>query len=136
MAALVFTIPGDPVAKQRPRHTRAGRTYTPQKTVNFEALVAMCAQAEGARPLEGALAVDIHVARTYPQSWSKKRRLEHYDTRKPDADNVAKSITDALNGIAYRDDAQIARLTVTKCMTSGPAQIVVTVKHLRAEGGA
>lgn len=33
---------------------------------------------------------------------------------KPDADNVAKSILDALNGLAYKDDSQVANLLVFK----------------------
>ena len=35
-------------------------------------------------------------------------------TKKPDADNLAKAILDALNGVAYPDDAQIVKLTVRK----------------------
>lgn len=35
-------------------------------------------------------------------------------TKKPDTDNIAKAICDALNGVAYRDDAQICCLTVQK----------------------
>ena len=31
-----------------------------------------------------------------------------------DADNLAKAILDALNGLAYKDDSQIVRLTVEK----------------------
>ena len=35
-------------------------------------------------------------------------------TRKPDADNVAKSVLDALNGVAWLDDAQVTHLSVRK----------------------
>lgn len=35
-------------------------------------------------------------------------------TVKPDCDNIAKNINDALNGIVYHDDKQIACLTVNK----------------------
>ena len=35
-------------------------------------------------------------------------------TKKPDADNVIKIITDALNGIAYDDDRQIVALMFEK----------------------
>jgi Holliday junction resolvase RusA-like endonuclease len=40
-------------------------------------------------------------------------RCEIYPTKKPDADNIAKVILDALNGIAYRDDTQVVDLTVS-----------------------
>ena len=34
-----FTILGEPAGKGRPRFTREGRTYTPEKTVSYENLV-------------------------------------------------------------------------------------------------
>ena len=37
-----------------------------------------------------------------------------FPVRKPDADNIAKIILDALNGTAYHDDAQIVQLSVRK----------------------
>ena len=37
-----------------------------------------------------------------------------YPTVKPDTDNIAKSILDALNGIAYKDDKQVVTLSVKK----------------------
>ena len=40
--------------------------------------------------------------------------LEQFPTKKPDADNIIKSIADALNGIAYADDSQIVQATVNK----------------------
>lgn len=35
-------------------------------------------------------------------------------TMKPDNDNIAKSVLDALNGLAYVDDKQIVELKVNK----------------------
>jgi Holliday junction resolvase RusA-like endonuclease len=39
---------------------------------------------------------------------------------KPDLDNVAKLILDALNGVAWHDDNQIARLTISKVYGKKP----------------
>lgn len=39
---------------------------------------------------------------------------EIYPTIKPDTDNIAKSILDSLNGLAYKDDKQIVKLNVDK----------------------
>ena len=36
---LRFTVPGKPVGKARPRFTRRGFAYTPEKTVRYEAAV-------------------------------------------------------------------------------------------------
>ncbi len=53
-----------------------------------------------------------------PKSLSKKKKEEllyqiNY-TKKPDADNIAKAILDALNGLAYKDDSQVSALLVLK----------------------
>ena len=47
-------------------------------------------------------------------------------TTKPDADNLAKAITDAMNGIVYADDAQIAELVCKKLYGAEP-RVMVTV---------
>lgn len=52
-----------------------------------------------------------------PLSWSRKRRSDVFGafcSKKPDTDNVAKAILDAMNGIVYEDDAQVAGLIVQK----------------------
>ena len=54
-----------------------------------------------------------------PQSKSKKQKEkmlagEIKPVVKPDVDNVAKSILDALNGIVYLDDKQIIELDIKK----------------------
>ena len=54
-----------------------------------------------------------------PQSKSKKQKEkmlagEIKPAVKPDVDNVAKSILDALNGIIYLDDKQIIKLDIKK----------------------
>lgn len=54
-----------------------------------------------------------------PQSKSKKQKEkmitgEIKPVVKPDVDNVAKSILDALNGIIYLDDKQIIKLNIEK----------------------
>jgi Holliday junction resolvase RusA-like endonuclease len=117
---ISFSIPGDPVAKARARATMiAGRAqmYTPKKTENYEARVAVFAKAALAddRPLDGAVALSIVAWFPIPTSWSKKRRQAALDgreqhTKRPDLDNVLKAIKDGLNGIVWRDDSQVVRL--------------------------
>ena len=41
-------------------------------------------------------------------------------TVKPDWDNIGKIISDALNGIAYKDDAQVVSCTVEKRYSNTP----------------
>lgn len=116
-----FEIPGKPVGKQRPRVTRTGHVYTPEQTASYESLVKVCFRSKykDAEPFEGPVQVVIRAYFPVPPSWSKKKRQDALNgdirpTVKPDLDNVAKSICDALNGLAYSDDSQICDLMVFK----------------------
>lgn len=65
--------------------------------------------------------LEVHIIAYYeiPKSISKKKKQEMLEdkirpTIKPDTDNIAKSILDSLNGIAYKDDKQVVSLIVEK----------------------
>lgn len=120
MEVRTFTIPGKPVGKGRPRFCRNG-TYTPEKTANYETLVkwAYAAVYPDKHLFEGPVELVITAYYAIPQSWPKKKQMlaELGDIRpviKPDADNVVKAISDALNGLAYKDDAQVATVRFDK----------------------
>lgn len=111
----MFIIPFKPVAKERPRFSKkSGKTYTPANTEHFEKLVAECYKARGERSyMHGEpLFVSMVFYFAIPKSYSKKRReailegREQY-TKRPDLDNLVKSILDGLNGVAYEDDRQV-----------------------------
>jgi Holliday junction resolvase RusA-like endonuclease len=123
---LKLTVPGEPQAKQRPRMTRMGRTYTPAKTVNYETLIQECFASTfpGHTPLEGALVLNVQAHFTVPASWSLKKQRQAYDcqlrpTKKPDIDNIIKCM-DALNGIAWKDDSQIVTVIASKWYSDRP----------------
>ena len=115
-----INIPGKLVSKQRPKFSRKNgimRTYTPEKTVNYENWVKMCWMNSGQEKMQGNIIAVIVARFSIPKAVSKKKRKEmheNYCAKKPDCDNIAKSILDALNGIAYDDDSQIVSLDVTK----------------------
>lgn len=121
---LDFTVYAKAVGKARPRvTTRFGyaHAYTPAKTREFENLVGWSAKQAMRQCLpiasECALFVQITVSLVPPLSWSRKRRSDVFGafcSKKPDTDNVAKAILDAMNGIVYEDDAQVAGLVVQK----------------------
>lgn len=125
---IQFEVPGVPHGKGRPRFARRGnfvQTYTDEKTVSYEDKVRFYAlQAMGnAKPMEGPVAIYLYIRLPVPGSYSKKRTeaclngLER-PTKKPDWDNVAKSICDAINAIVYLDDSQIVDVHVTKVFES------------------
>ena len=75
--------------------------------------------------IEGPCCLSIDAYFEVPKSKSKKFReaalsgLE-YPTKKPDIDNIIKAIQDALNGLAYKDDALIVRLHTVKLYSEIP----------------
>jgi len=69
-----LTVPGEPVAKGRPRVTKWG-AYTPEKTKNYETLVReLYIIQHGQTLLDGELSVDIKAYFTIPKSTSKKKK--------------------------------------------------------------
>lgn len=132
--AITFTVPGEPVGKARPRFVRAtGRTYTPEKTVNYESLVRLCyRQQVSTEPFPAGipLYMTVEVYQQIPKSVSKRKReamigRKILPTKKPDCSNILKSIEDALNGVAYADDSQIVQVRVVKYFGEFPRAIVV-----------
>ena len=109
---ISFTVFGKVEGKARPRVTKYG-TYTPPKTKAKENEIAWRYKASGGTMMDGEIAVVIHVFRELPKSRPKKVESEP-DLFKPDIDNIAKLVMDALNGVAYHDDAQVASLVVRK----------------------
>lgn len=125
MGSVRFTVPGQPKGKARARTVRRGEqifSYTPEGTVLYENLIKTCYLQDAGHVLfnDGQpLAVDIIAFYGVPKSYSKKKKQEMldgqlYPTKKPDIDNIAKCVLDALNKLAYRDDTQVVELHMEK----------------------
>lgn len=121
---LTFTIPESPYGKGRGRGSRGhSRPYTPAKTVSYEKRVkSACQEAmrrQGVPPFLGTVRMDI-TARLIPAKGTSKKKLalmmtgEIRPTRKPDADNIAKAVCDAINKVAFKDDSMVADLFVQR----------------------
>ena len=128
MQTIQITIPGHVQPKERPRATRTGHTYTPKKTRAYEEAVrAAYMEQHGQTMLTGPLAAEITVYMAVPASAPKQAREammagEILPTKRPDIDNVAKGILDALNGLAFEDDRQIAGLLIRKRYDDGQGE--------------
>lgn len=117
MKGCFFVVPGDPEPWRRAR-SRGKVRFTDPRSVAFKAKVALFATRACKVPIEGP--VCLRVACYWPArkpDLKTPRPPEWRDTR-PDADNVLKAVADALNGIAYVDDAQVVVATVLKGRTS------------------
>ena len=82
--------------------------------------------------LQGPLSVSVAISVGIPDSWSKKKRAaalsgEIRPTGKPDFDNTTKLICDALNGIVWKDDAQITDARFSKRYAETPETSVTVI---------
>ena len=128
MKKFTITIPITPVPKARPRFTRYGHTYTPKKTADYEKAIAEYwrqATHNFKYDREQALIVNLVFGMPIPKSTSKSKAeqmaqgiIRH--TKKPDADNLAKAVMDALNGVAGEDDSQVVRVSIFKKYAKEP----------------
>lgn len=116
-----FEIKEKPIGKERPRYSSVThRMYTPTKTSTFEEKVKSAFKSKYNIETElskNEFSAHIKFYFEPPKSMSKKKKDSLYNTaylHKPDIDNLAKSILDSLNGIAYKDDSQVAILLATK----------------------
>lgn len=104
-----FIVYAKPKAKERPRFSN-GRVYTPKNTKDFENLIKLEAAKYFKTPLTGPISCSILF-----YSANKNKKLDgKFKTTRPDLDNMGKAVLDALNGIAYIDDGQVAVLTMQK----------------------
>ena len=99
--------------------TRTGHAYTPEKTRTYEDKIAFFGHHAmgGKPPLEGYLTIQVEAVFPVPESWSQKKKKMALDGKlfpgRPDIDNILKAI-DGLNGILWKDDAQIILAVVSK----------------------
>ena len=119
------------MACPRPRHMRNGHTYMPTEYTSYKRRVAESYLAAGGGHVGAApVALTIDVMRELPGSRPKRVSAEP-DTVRPDVDNIAKGVMDALNGVAYEDDSQVVSLSVLKCdRTRNPTRMRVTVTEM------
>ncbi|SDX53372.1 Holliday junction resolvase RusA (prophage-encoded endonuclease) [Nitrosomonas oligotropha] len=139
MNEVQFVVPGNPVGKGRHKTARRGKFlthYTPEKTANYESLVAHAAHVAmaGRSLIAGPVYVEMDIRFQIPASWSKKKQKQAAEglisaTKKPDCSNVQKSIEDGMNGVVYVDDVQIVKGTQSKRYAETPG-VVVIVREL------
>lgn len=134
---IEFFVKGKPVGKGRPRFTRTGHTYTPDRTRRYEQAVACeCRKAmKGREPSSLPQHVSIGVSLMPPKSWGKAKRAKalHGEIKpgKPDIDNYLKAVLDGCNGIAFRDDSQVVSVYAVKeyAETEGVRVVIEEENH-------
>lgn len=131
---IAFNVPGAPQGKGRGRIIKMGKRLgikTPEKTVAYEQLIAAsAAEVMRDRPLyQGPVICALTINVPIPASWSKAKRQRaatgvEFPTATPDADNIIKAIFDGMNGVVWRDDAQVIGLSAIKRYSEQPCVLV------------
>lgn len=132
-----FTIAGEPCGKGRPRFATINgyaKAYTPKETATYENLVKLTYRMKYGLTRFGDTQPLLMCVKAYysiPKSVSNKKRQLMLEkkirpTKKPDWDNIGKIVADSLNGIAYRDDAQVVDAFVRKYYSDKP-RVEVTI---------
>lgn len=147
MDRVEFTVSGVLRGKQRPKAGKRKGTgfvvfYTPEETVNQEAHIRAAVLGQIGRRLqwEGAVRVKVKVLVAIPKSfpaWKRKliRLGMFFPLTKPDVDNGAKVVLDALNGVVWLDDKQVTDLCIKKRYGEWPethVELVHVHQYLRA----
>ena len=133
-----FAIPGNPFGKMRPRRGK-NAMYDPRENAEYEARVREAYLRDVGmvpKPTDEPIWMNITLLYPIPKRCPKKRREAMIDGKilplgKPDADNCAKSIMDALNGFYYQDDKQVVELRVKKQYSETPQTIVYVGRYYR-----
>ena len=131
MKTTTFIVPGQARPKVRPQVTRGGRhTFTPDKW-GYPGTVAGYARKAGLHPTDGAVEVHIIIMRALPKSTSKAEAFYGQPvTVKPDGVNIEANIWDALTGIAYKDDAQVASWSGQMCWAKEHLVEITVIQEL------
>lgn len=115
MTTLRLTIPGKPIGKGRPRVAPGhSRPYTPADTVAVEKKIRALFERKFPNhvPMVGPIMLRFTAVFETPAGFTVAQRKaagdgQLYYTGKPDKENIEKLLLDALNGLAYIDDAQL-----------------------------
>jgi len=137
-----FEAEGEPVAQGRPRFTTIGghaRAYDPPKSREYKKLVREVAElAAPDEPLDGPFKVEITVFKPLLKSFTKQQTREALSgelrpTKKPDTDNYAKGILDAIKKLFWNDDGQVVMLVAEKYYSDVP-RIEVSIEEVKTDG--
>ncbi len=118
---LRFGVIGKPVALKRHRSTAHGHRYDPSAK-DKQVFMSKAREFAPTTPLQGGLRVDLQFIMPRAKSHFRTGRFSGllkasapvHHTKTPDLDNLIKFVLDAMNGVFYGDDAQIAEIRAVK----------------------
>ena len=123
-----FNVFGKPRGKQRPRLCSVGGrniVYTPKQTIEYEKLIKASYIVSSKVFFERNIPIEINILAYF----FHKSSIE-FATKKPDADNIIKIVLDALNKVAFYDDAQVSKICFEKRYSKMP-RLEITIQNLK-----
>lgn len=112
-----FKFTGKVIGQPRPRFTQQGAVYELKHAKQYKDAIAAAYREQcdsysfGDKPVF----VSITVERELPKTLQRKTKdVVQPDLGKPDVDNIAKAVLDALEGVAYNNDSQVVWLFAGK----------------------
>lgn len=130
---LTIPIHLDPKPQIKTKFTRKGWAYTPKEAINYiERLQWQIRPYAPSAVYMGPVEVDLTFFLPIPKATSKvSRRMMNNGTIfhiiRPDLDNLAYTVTNAMKGIIYDDDSQIVSCRYRKFYGDQP-RIVIKIK--------
>ncbi len=133
LTQVKFEVPGKPVSWAR-AGSNGSRRFTPPEQAKYKDRLKNIARKHCDHPHEGPVVLKVSAFFPIPKSWPKWK--QHAATvglirpsSKPDVDNVLKMVMDALNEVAYKDDALIVNAEVCAWYQKNPYVDVDVVRY-------
>lgn len=118
---VTVELPYPPSVNKIYRRRKDGAVILHDRVHEWKRRAGWAYKAAGGRLLHGTIRVDIELYR--PQHAARS-----------DIDNGLKVTLDSMNGVAWRDDDQVALLVVAKLAPSGAGKMVLTVTEVKKKG--
>lgn len=140
---LLFEVVGIPVPQKQTQFIRAtGIAYNPSKK-DMERLQWQIRPYAPEIPLTCAIEMHITFYLPIPKAISKRVRTQMLNevilpTKKPDVDNLAYLVTNALKEIVYRDDSLVTDCIIRKRYSDRPRTVIkiIPIEELQPIGGS
>ena len=139
---LLFEIEGVPIPQKQTKFIKAtGIAYNPSRK-DVEQVKWQIKPYAPQAPLEGAIEMHLTFYMPIPKSVSRAVHMQMLNgvilhVKKPDFDNLAYLITNALKQIVYRDDSQVTDCIIRKRYGERPRTVIkiIPIEQMQQIGG-
>lgn len=139
---LLFTVDGPPVPQKQTRFIRrTGIAYNPS-TKDIQRLQWQIKPYLPSEPLAGPIEMHLTFYLPIPASFNRRIKIQMLHeiilpTKKPDFDNLAYLVTNALKDLVYIDDSQVTDCTIRKRYSDKPRTVIkiIPINDLQQVGG-